>query len=77
MTSIESMLTPQVLTMLFVFWSLFAIPAALVLKKVGRHPGWAAAMPETMISPIAACGDTLLTHPQRCASWGPPLLITA
>jgi hypothetical protein len=26
---------------LFVSLSLFAIPAALILKKLGRHPAWA------------------------------------
>ncbi len=41
MESIQSLLTPQLLAVLFVFWSLFAIPTAVVLKRLGHHPAWA------------------------------------
>ena len=34
-------ITPSQMLVLFVSLSLFAIPTALVLKKLGRHPGWA------------------------------------
>ena len=33
--------TQSQMLILFVALSLFAIPAALLLKKIGRHPGWA------------------------------------
>lgn len=34
-------ITQAQMLMLFVCLSLFAIPAALVLKKMGRNPAWA------------------------------------
>jgi hypothetical protein len=41
MTSAQAVLTPHLLTLLFIFWSLFAIPASLILKRLGHHPAWA------------------------------------
>ena len=34
-------ITNTVFVVLFICLSLFAIPAALVLKRLGRHPAWA------------------------------------
>ena len=41
MASVQNLMTPQLLTALFVFWSLFAIPSGILLKKMGRNPVWA------------------------------------
>ena len=41
MESMQNLLTPQALTFLFVFWSLFAIPSGILLKKMGHSPVWA------------------------------------
>ena len=41
MTDLQSMMTPQLLTTLFVIWSLVAIPSAVILKRLGQHPAWA------------------------------------
>ena len=41
MASVQNLLTPQVLTTLFVFWSLFAIPSGVILKRMGHSPAWA------------------------------------
>jgi hypothetical protein len=53
MTSAQAILTPHVVMLLFVFWSLFAIPAALLLKRLGRHPAWALL---TYFPPLAIIG---------------------
>lgn len=53
MTSAQAMLTPHTLTILFVFWSLFAIPASLILKRLGCHPAWALLI---YIPPLAMIG---------------------
>jgi hypothetical protein len=57
MQSIQSIMTPQMWTTLFVFWSLFAIPAAIILKKIGRNPAWALL---TYFSPLAILGIWVL-----------------
>lgn len=41
MEPMVALLTPRLLVALFVFWSLFAIPAALILKRLGKSPAWA------------------------------------
>ena len=41
MTPMQAFLTPQLLLYLFVFSSLFAIPAGIVLKRIGYSPAWA------------------------------------
>ena len=41
MTSLQSMMTTEMLTTLFVIWSLVAIPSAIILKRLGHHPAWA------------------------------------
>jgi hypothetical protein len=41
MTPMQAFLTPQLLLYLFVFSSLFAIPAGMVLKRMGYSPAWA------------------------------------
>jgi hypothetical protein len=37
----QAILTPQLLLDLFVALSLFAIPAGIVLKRIGYSPAWA------------------------------------
>ena len=41
MTPMQAILTPQLLLYLFIFSSLFAIPAGMVLKRMGYSPAWA------------------------------------
>jgi hypothetical protein len=57
-------MTPHLWTVLFIFWSLFAIPAALILKKLGRNPAWALL---AYFTPLAIIGIWVLalTLPSR------------
>ena len=57
MQSIQSIMTLQMWTTLFIFWSLFAIPAGLILRKLGRNPAWALL---TYFSPLAIIGIWVL-----------------